>query len=312
MALRLDGIVDEHNALSHWLAQVGDGDVLLVDMGGVKRLNSVGVRDWVLWLRALRPKWRTIVLFDCPPAVMNEVNFVRNFAEGAHITTFQVPLFCTRCQKEESRLVDALDLKRRGGALPPFRCERADCLNALDDDEESYLAFLAELPAVPDPERLSRLTATARDVLRPEGAGSVPLDPMNNASAARGGALSQVGLVGQPVARPASVLMPAPALAAASHPGSAASHPGSAARDAASAGRDAASHAGSAARDAASHAGSAASHAPAAPASAVPGSSPAATDEAPGKAGGDWVFIGAITAMVAVLAVLIYLLMTLE
>jgi len=271
VALRLDGIVDEHNGLSHWVASVGEGETLLVDMGGVKRLNSVGVRDWVLWLRALRPRWRAIVLFDCPPPVMNEVNFVRNFAEGATITTFQVPLFCTTCQKEESRLVDALDLKRRGGALPPFRCDRGDCQNALDDDEESYLAFLAELPSTPDAERLARLTATARDVLRPE-AGAIALDPTNNASPARGAPLSQLGLAGQPSAKAAS----GPILAPAAAPPRDHARPGTP------------------------------------PVAVAPSSAPPTPLEAGKRAGGDWVFIGAITAMVAVLGVLIYLLMTLE
>lgn len=265
VALRLDGIVDEHNGLAAWLPTVGQGDALLIDLGGVKRLNSVGVRDWVNWLRALRPKWKTIALFDCPPAVMNEVNFVKNFAEGAVITTFHVPLFCQTCGKEENRPLDALILKQSGSKLPSFRCDRSDCENALDDDEESYLSFLAGLPSEPDPARLARLTAQAREALRDGAAQAIALDAANNASPARANALSQLGLHAQPtIVRP---LAPAQLAAA---------------------------------------------PAPASPAAQAAGAAPAPSTEKPEPVRGDWLFVGAIAAMVAVLGVLIYLLVTLE
>lgn len=160
--VRLDGVIDEHNELASFTDKIGSGDSLLVDLGGIKRLNSVGVRDWVNWLRALRPKFVRIVLFDCPPPVMNEVNFVKNFAEGAHITTFAVPLFCARCNKEESRLIEVAPLRAGGKKLPSFVCEKAACENTIDDDEDSYLAFLDSLPESPDPARLMQLTSLAR------------------------------------------------------------------------------------------------------------------------------------------------------
>lgn len=250
VALRLDGIIDEHNGLEDLLPSVGEGHTLLVDLGGVKRMNSVGVRDWVNWMRALRQRWKSIVLFDCPPPVMNEVNFVKNFAEGAVITTFQAPTFCGQCKKEECKTLDALALRGDGAAqpqLPSFRCERDDCQNALDDDEESYLGFLASLPPTPDAQRLGLLTVRARDVLQ-NGAAPIVLD--GNATATRASALAQVGLAAQPdLPRPPPV--------------------------------------------------------------PVAVGAPLATATTK-KAGGDWVFVGAIAAMLAVLAVLVYLLMTLE
>lgn len=276
VALRLDGIIDEHNTLDQWLAAVGEGQTLLVDLGGVKRLNSVGVRDWVNWLRALRAKWKSIVLFDCPPPVMNEVNFVRNFAEGAVITTFQAPLFCSVCKKEEVRTLDALQLRESRAGLPAFRCERSDCGLALDDDPESYLSFIEELPKEPDAQRLATLTTMARELLKNEGAQPVPLDASGNASAARANALSQLGLASQP---PQSRVAGQRPTTAPPSPNTA-SPSGSAALSSGSAG-------------------------------ATTGNATTPSAE-PKKAGGDWLFVGAIAAMVAVLGVLIYLLVTLE
>ena len=258
-ALRLDGIIDEHNGL----AQIGTslsehfpqgGDALVVDLGGIKRLNSVGVRDWVNWLRAIRTKFRTVVLFDCPAPVMNEVNFVKNFAEGAYITTFVAPLFCLRCQKEEARILETRSIRNGSRlAMPSFNCERTDCENALDDDEESYLGFMRTLPEGVADDRLMRLTEQARALLV---AGGTPLadtprnlDPHANGSAGRSQPLGQLGLQGVPRA---SESVPIPQAMASEMP---------------------------------------------AP---------------PVRAGGDWLFIAAMVAMLAVLGVLIYLILTLE
>lgn len=204
-ALRLEGVIDEHNDLAATTAQLADGgnaaqrEVLAIDLGHVKRLNSVGVRDWVNWLRRAREKFRTVVLFDCPPAVMNEVNFVKNFAEGAYIATFQVPLFCMRCDREEARTLETIRIKNGGGlALPSFRCERSDCLNALDDDEDSYLGFARALPLVEDPQALLALTARAKSALDAAVVAPASLDPHDNAAPGRRQALGQLGLQGVP------------------------------------------------------------------------------------------------------------------
>jgi len=261
LALRLDGVIDEHNGLAQIGAALGGGDTLLVDLGGIKRLNSVGVRDWVNWLRATRTKFREIVLFDCPAPVMNEVNFVKNFAEGAYITTFAAPLFCARCQKEESRILDTLRIRNgSGGIAPPsFACERSDCENALDDDEETYFGFVAQLPIAADPDRLLRMTEQARSLLASSGAPIAmapnPLDPHDNASPSRSQPLGGLGFGSTP--RKSSDNLQSPS------------------------------------------------------ANPVPN---APTDAAPSArdAGGDWLFIAAMAAMLAVLGVLIYLILTLE
>lgn len=261
VALRLEGVIDEHNGLAQMGVALGAGETLLVDVGGVKRLNSVGVRDWVNWLRALRPKFREIVLFDCPAPVMNEVNFVKNFAEGAYITTFAAPLFCARCQKEESRILDTLRVKNGAGGitLPSFACDRSDCENALDDDEETYFGFIPLLPVAPDPERLMRLTEQARSLLASSGAAvaltQAALDAHDNASPSRSQPLGGLGLGGAP--RKSSDNLQSTVT---------------------SANADAATEGPPAARE----------------------------------AGGDWLFITAMAAMLAVLGVLIYLILTLE
>jgi len=259
-AVRLDGIIDEHNGLAQIGTALGEAfpqgaEALVVDLGGIKRLNSVGVRDWVNWLRALRTKYRTVVLFDCPAPVMNEVNFVKNFAEGAYITTFVAPLFCTLCQKEEARVLETRSVRDGARlAMPTFNCDRSDCENALDDDEESYLGFVRTLPEGVGDDRLMRMTQQARTLFAgnsgtPIADSPKALDPHANASAGRSQPLGQLGLQGLPRKSSESLV----GLGTSDNP-----------------------------------------------MVATP------------KARGDWLFIAAMGAMLAVLGVLIYLIMTLE
>ncbi len=246
-ALRLEGVIDEHNGLAQITDHLGPSDTLAIDLGGIKRLNSVGVRDWVNWLRALRVKYRAVIIFDPPPSVMNEVNFVKNFAEGAYITTFYAPLFCARCQKEESRLLETHRIKNGSGlSVPSFSCEQSDCENTLDDDPESYFSFIRTLPEG-DVAKYERVTKAARTALAGALLLDAPksLDAHDNPSAGRSQALGQLGMHG--LRRPD----PAPAYAP-----------------------------------------------------------PAA--QATQTTRGDWMFIAAMGAMLAVLGVLIYLIMTLE
>ncbi|MBK9129495.1 MAG: hypothetical protein IPM13_17165 [Phycisphaerales bacterium] len=146
-----------------------------------------------------------------------------------------------------------------GVTLPGFACERSDCENALDDDEETYFGFVSQLPIATDPDRLLRLTDQARSLLASSGAAIAlapnPLDPHDNASPSRSQPLGGLGLGSAPRKSSDNLLAPS------------------------------------------------ANPAPTAP-----------TDAAPSvrDAGGDWLFIAAMAAMLAVLGVLIYLILTLE
>ncbi len=144
-ALALDGQIDEHNRLSELDSLLSDASRLYVDLGAIRRINSIGVRDWVVWLTAARQRFAEVILTDCPPAIMHEVNLVKNFAAGARIATFRVPYYCEACGKESMSLLKSSDLLAQGIKEPPSdRCERVECRNDLDDDGTFYFAFLDE------------------------------------------------------------------------------------------------------------------------------------------------------------------------
>lgn len=174
-AVRLTGVIDEHNGLRQLTDRLST-PLLLVDLSGIARINSVGVRDWVTWLSDLKKRGVRPVLFDCPPGIMEQVNLVRNFAAGCTIETFFAPYYCDTCDTEENYSLDTFELLAAETRLAPeFKCDRTDCKMALDDVEENYFAFLEDQRVPSDLSELRLATKAARRLLDEAGAETTSL-----------------------------------------------------------------------------------------------------------------------------------------
>ncbi len=170
-AVRLSGVIDEHNGL-RLLTESLERETLLVDLSGVRRINSVGVRDWVTWINELKAREVRAVFFDCPPGIMDQVNLVRNFVQGCTIQSFYAPYYCEVCDKEENHRLDTFELmSKTERRAPAFPCDRSDCGMALDDVEENYFAFMEDQRVPPDLSELALATKAARKALDAGGGG---------------------------------------------------------------------------------------------------------------------------------------------
>lgn len=146
--MKLTGILDEDNALGALVEKVGSGRAL-INLAGVERINSTGTRDWVNWLARLEAKGAQLELVACSPAVVAQLNLVKNFAGKGTVKSFQVPYYCSTCDVKKSLLVNVADM---GGAPPykppPCYCDKCESPMAFDDMPGAYFAFLATLPRV--------------------------------------------------------------------------------------------------------------------------------------------------------------------
>ena len=68
--VRLDGVINEDNRLQERMAPVVSQKIL-VHLGKVERINSCGVRDWVLWLHDLEAQGNSVHLIQCSPVVIS-------------------------------------------------------------------------------------------------------------------------------------------------------------------------------------------------------------------------------------------------
>jgi anti-anti-sigma regulatory factor len=158
--LKVSGTIDEDNTLASSLKKI-DGHTVVVDLAGVERINSCGVRDWVNWLNDLEGRGKQVVLVRCSPVIVNQVNLVHNFAGRGHVKSFFAPYYCGRCDREQLRLVQAEELGRGAGPKAPKvlgeGCNTVPCEMAFDDLEEAYFSFLPRAGAVAVDQGLQKL-----------------------------------------------------------------------------------------------------------------------------------------------------------
>ena len=143
--LKVSGTIDEDNNLAGSLKKI-EGRTVVIDLSGVERINSCGVRDWVNWLGDLEAAGKSVVLVRCSPCIVTQINLVHNFTGKGLVKSFFAPYYCGKCDKEQQKL---LQVEAFSGnttlRAPVFRadgCQNVPCELQFDDIEESYFAFL--------------------------------------------------------------------------------------------------------------------------------------------------------------------------
>jgi anti-anti-sigma regulatory factor len=142
--IRFAGVLDEHNQLGELLDKVGAGTTL-INLAELDRINSSGVRDWMTWLGRLQAKGTKPVLIACSPAVVAQLNRIKNFAGEAIVKSFQLPYACAPCNIEKRVLVHVIDKGEPPYNAPEHACDA--CGNAMTAAvDQHYFAFLASQP----------------------------------------------------------------------------------------------------------------------------------------------------------------------
>lgn len=112
---------------------------LVIDLAGVRRINSAGVREWIRFVGALGAG-RPITLARCPAAFIRQAGMIKNFLGGAVVESLYVPYLCPRCEASRTELVEAAALA--GHSFPEVRCEACAVAMEADVVPEAFLAFL--------------------------------------------------------------------------------------------------------------------------------------------------------------------------
>jgi anti-anti-sigma regulatory factor len=143
--VRLSGTLDEEKDLGDLARQIPAGRVF-VDLGEITRMNSLGLRKWIYWIQEIEGRGAQPVLVRCSRPVVLQLNQIHNFAGTRGIVaSFQLPYFCSRCQREQSMIVTPGDLNGPPWEAPDFRCENCDHLMEFDDVPEAYFDFLGRM-----------------------------------------------------------------------------------------------------------------------------------------------------------------------
>ena len=141
--VKLSGVIDEDNELGALADKLAAGTAV-IDASEIDRINSCGVRDWVNWLGKAEKNGAKVVLVECSPAIVAQINLVNNFTGQGVVKSFFAPYFCPNCDLEKLLLVETRDMAGLADfKAPTCRCDECDGPMDFDDMETSYFAFLA-------------------------------------------------------------------------------------------------------------------------------------------------------------------------
>jgi len=116
---------------------------VIIDLAGVERITSFGVREWLQMLAEAAPRVSELYFFRCAESIVNQMSMIRGFAGEGRIVSFYAPYRCDACGKGFTRLFDVeADAEAIRAAKPPAeRCPRCGKEGSFDDDPAGYLAF---------------------------------------------------------------------------------------------------------------------------------------------------------------------------
>jgi len=139
----IKGVIDEYADLEK---QLGSATApLRLNLAGVTRMNSVGIRSFLLFLSSWGQK--PIIYEACPVEFIDQLMLIPALLgipkPIAIVDSLYVPYFCNSCGEEADLLVLASDINKATSdalAFPDRKCQH--CQSAMIVEPDHYARFL--------------------------------------------------------------------------------------------------------------------------------------------------------------------------
>ena len=143
-ALMLAGAIDETADLMGLLGRA-QGGRLVLDLGGVTFINSLGVRDWIRMQATATQNNVKVELRRVAEVLIHQLNMIIATRGTARVTSFFAPYACDNCGREDSLLIDAVANAAGLAKLEPPAMKCPECAGAMafNDFPERYFSFLS-------------------------------------------------------------------------------------------------------------------------------------------------------------------------
>jgi len=111
----------------------------------ISRLNSLGVKKWIVFFEKERSKGTQLRFVEASPAVVEQINLIRNFVCGGTVESIYVPFACTNpaCKKSLMGLFNVESIRKHNMQLPTVKCQHCQSTAVFDDLEEEYFRFVS-------------------------------------------------------------------------------------------------------------------------------------------------------------------------
>jgi anti-anti-sigma regulatory factor len=139
--LRFAGRIDDSAQLSTLAGKLPKGPIVL-DTEGVTFINSIGMREWIRFVRAAREGGRQITLERVADVLMTQMNMIKEL-HGLTVASFHAQYACGSCNYEGQPLIDAIANQQALQMLAPPRppCPECGAPMELADFPERYLSI---------------------------------------------------------------------------------------------------------------------------------------------------------------------------
>lgn len=142
--LVLSGVIDEHARLHEFISN--QQRRLVLDLGDITFINSLGVRDWIRFLAKLAADRIELELVRVAEPLVHQFNMIVATRAGARVRSFFAPFACDTCGLETSICLEvAPHLQELRELRPPaVDCPTCKSPMAFNDFPERYFSFLRD------------------------------------------------------------------------------------------------------------------------------------------------------------------------
>jgi eukaryotic-like serine/threonine-protein kinase len=158
----VSGVIDETFDADDLVA--GATGVMVIDLDGVQRITSFGIRAWINALKRLRTDYYCLI--NCQPSMVSQLNLVTGFAAKGEVVSFHAPYFCPECDDSTSVFLDLRQAEHRQAVasleLPEVTCPSCGSQCEFDDLVEAYFQYFRAAP-MPNPPVLANALIDGRE-----------------------------------------------------------------------------------------------------------------------------------------------------
>ena len=137
----LKGSIDEYTDFEDSIGPVSGA--IHINLRGVNRINSSGVRSWLEYFRKLKSQTARIVFQECAIPIVLQTSLFQGFLDEGEVESVFAPMICEKCHKTSEKLIATADTQRQEFSVPTSSCPHCHETSAVfDDDPDSYFGFL--------------------------------------------------------------------------------------------------------------------------------------------------------------------------
>jgi anti-anti-sigma regulatory factor len=116
-----------------------------IDLSGIERMNSLGVRAWCHFVRDAEAAGLSLTFERCSPVIVEQIAMISNFfGARSQVASLLAPYFCESCGTEHTQLIERNPSTPM--VVPPQNtCPKCGKAAAVDEPENMYEALSQSL-----------------------------------------------------------------------------------------------------------------------------------------------------------------------